>query len=68
MTEADDMNTMAALADLLVDEYLGGHTDAILTTLFTVNKGIFRNEKPVIRLLLGLIGELINKVYDLEKA
>jgi len=66
MTIADDMDVMAAIGDGIVDEYLSGHTDAILTTLFTANKGLWENEKAVIRLLMGLVGELIDKVYDLE--
>lgn len=66
MTEAEDMNTMAGLADAIVDIYMGGHTDAILTTFMAAMKGKFKNEKGVIRLMCGLVGELVNKVYDLE--
>lgn len=67
VTTAEDMGTMAAIGDGIVDTVLGGHTDDHLTTLFTgANKGLYHNEKTVIRLLIGLVGELIDKVYDLE--
>jgi len=66
MTEAEDMDAMAVIADAIVDVYMGAHDDDTLTTFMSAMKGKFKNEKGVIRLMCGLVAELINKVYDLE--
>ena len=67
MAVGDDMNTMVALADAQVDRWLGGHGDTELATLFTkAYKHFAKNEISILPLICGLIGQLINKVYDLE--
>ena len=67
MAVATDMDTMAGLADAQVDRWLGGHGDAELTTLFTsAFKYFAKQDINILPLICGLIGELINKVYDLE--
>jgi len=67
MTEATDMDDMAALADTEVDKWLGAHTDAALTGVMDPNLPLESNSIPL-KVIMGLIGELINKVYDLENA
>jgi len=67
MTTAEDMNTMAGLADTEVDKWLGAHTDAALTGVMDANLALESNSIPL-KVIMGLIGELINKVYDLENA
>lgn len=66
MTIADDMNTLAGLGDTIVDSYLGGHTDAILATFLAKMENVFSFEGQSVRILAGLVAELIDKVYDLE--
>ena len=68
MATSDDINTMAALADTEVDRFLGGHSDDNLATLYasTIYKQVKQSGFYWAEALLGLIGELINKVYDLE--
>ena len=66
MTTADDMNTLAGLGDTIVDTYLGGHADANLTTFLATMVNVYSNETVSVRILAGLVAELIDKVYDLE--
>jgi len=68
MTDAEDMDVMVALADAIVDGYMGGHADANLATIIAGEHGRYRNASPEVRLLWALVGELINKVFDLENA
>jgi len=70
MTDAEDMATMVALADTEVDKLLGGHTDALMTTLLSASSHLQKinsNSVPM-KQIFGLIGELISKVFALEQA
>ena len=67
MTTAEDMNTMVALAEAEIDLWLGGHADANLTGVMDANLPLESNSIPM-KVIIGLIGQLINKVYDLENA
>lgn len=65
MTTADDMNTMVALAVAEIDLWLGGHADDDLTGVLDDNLPLESNSIPM-KVIMGLIGQLIDKVYDLE--
>ena len=65
MTTAGDMNTMVALAEAEVDLWLGGHADSDLTGLMAANLPLESQSIPI-KVIFGLIGQLIDKVYDLE--
>lgn len=70
MTDAEDMAIMVALADLEVDKLLGGHTDAILATLFSSSTHLryINSDSVPMKHLFGLLGELFSKVFTLENA
>jgi len=67
MTTADDMNTMVALAEAEIDKWLGGHADDNLTGVMDANFPLESNSIPM-KVIMGLIGQLIDKVFDLENA
>lgn len=67
MALADDINTMVALADAEVDKWLTGHADTDLANLYILaQKHVDKRDINVLPLLLGLIGGLIDKVYDIQ--
>lgn len=68
MATSDDMNTMAAVADAILDEFLGGHADADLATLFTSSHYLWQinNGTVTMKVLFAFLAKLINKVYDLQ--
>ena len=68
MTDATDMDAMATAADLIIDEFLGGHADANLAALFTSSNYLWQinNGTVTMKVLFAFLAKLINKVYDLE--
>ena len=68
MATGDDMNTMAGLAEAEIDKFLGGHDDAALTTLFTSSGYLWNIMNGTVshKTIIALLGQLIDKVYDLE--
>jgi len=68
MTTAEDMATMVALAEAEIDKFLGGHADANLTTLFTSSGYLWNIMNGTIshKTIMAFLGQLINKVFDLE--
>ena len=68
MATGDDMNTMAGEAEAEIDKFLGGHDDAALTTLFTSSGYLWNIMNGTVshKTIIALLGQLIDKVYDLE--
>jgi len=68
MATGDDMNTMAALAEAEIDKFIGGHADSDLVKLFDSSGYLWNimNGTVSMKFIMAFIGQLINKVYDLE--
>ena len=68
MATGDDMNTMVALAEAEIDKFLGGHDDDALAALFTSSGYLWNIMNGTVshKTIIAFLGQLINKVYDLE--
>lgn len=68
MTTAADMNTLAGLAETIIDGFLGGHADTDLVKLFNSSGYLWNIMNGTVshKIVMAFIAQLIDKVFDLE--